>query len=350
MYNWGVLTEKISEVDMEDYRKINKWFEIHWKTVLTLIVGIIPILAYKSAVRFAIDKAISANNIFTGIIAYCGIIISFWGIYWKTTREENLKRIEKIEKERLEVFGIYSLFRYTLNKNKELYKYKFTGDGFIQKLYHSREQKGNSWFYLLDDEMVKSETKLIVSQGQKAYCLIELHNEMKDFNNKVDYYKNEINTENIKKKCRLYMANQCNENVFFELVINEMEIVELLLQVDSKINEQRFLKSKELMEKFLGKKYMDLETQYFDVFKENFNYMYKLINIADRISLLKAVIIRATDNEILTEDNLEHLEIFELLDKYVRKLFVFMNISNRIIERFDEVEAFLIQSTKQQDS
>lgn len=217
---------------MEDYRKINKWIEIHWKTISIIvsftIALIIPVIVYKSAIRFAFDKNISANNIFTGLIAYCGIIISFLGIYWKTTREEENKRK-----------GICSVFLYSFEENNK-YKNKDFFTKFMSSRYSffSEEQ---DYFSNVDTEFINKNLESILLQDYgkdfiKYYTKVEtLNKKVKNMNASItDKIMLEINNvesekiESLEKKVLIFIHSELRNisDILFNPNIEDISFTE----------------------------------------------------------------------------------------------------------------------------
>lgn len=176
---------------LEDYKKINKWIEVHWKIVLIVMAILIPILVYKISVKYAIKDIISANQIFTGLITFFGILISFFGIYWKTTREEANKSR-----------GIYSVFLYSLEKNSE-----YQNTDFFEKLMRNRYSETNSFFHNIDSDFINKNLESILIQDFGS-DLMKFYTQIENFNKNI-----KKNNKSILDKIKLKIDEASEKNI-----------------------------------------------------------------------------------------------------------------------------------------
>ncbi len=125
--------------------KLKNWYKLHKSEVSNgaklgfyfAIIISIPFIAIIFALFNGTDKALPSQGLFTGIIAYCGIIISFWGIYWKTMREEEKSRREKEEKNNHEIRNIRSYIRYIVDENLCFFNNKKNNESSIEVFFET---------------------------------------------------------------------------------------------------------------------------------------------------------------------------------------------------------------------
>ena len=108
------------------FERLKKWYKDHKKEIANgvkygvyfFFIVSIPFIAIIFASINSSDKILSSQGLFTGFIAYCGIIISFCGIYWKTTREEEKAKKEKEEEEKLRKERVEKYLIFSIKQNK----------------------------------------------------------------------------------------------------------------------------------------------------------------------------------------------------------------------------------------
>lgn len=141
------------------------------------VIITIPCIAIIFALFNGTDKTLPSQGLFTGFIAYCGIIISFWGVYWKTNREEEKAKKEKEEREIREMEAINSYIKYIVDKNRDFFnngnKNDFSMDGFARRFLDiKKDNEGNlpSLFYFFDEGYISKNIENIL----KLKCGIEV--------------------------------------------------------------------------------------------------------------------------------------------------------------------------------
>jgi hypothetical protein len=306
----------------------------------------IPFLAQYLSIKYK-SNDIKAETWMSFYATFFGIIASISGIYWQVTRTERKEKKDKQEKNNNELQNTLNLFRYILKKNKEKFEGKFTSNGFIQ-LYYSRIKNIESqYFYLLDEEIIKQDYKLILSE-ENNYCLIELQNELKIFNNLLKSFQSEMNIERVKDivlKCGL--ANK-RYKIYCDLIANEFDIIEMLIKSDSRINEKRLIMSKELLNNCCKETNMYLEEKYLKNINESLDTNNKCENVSERIIFLQEVQFFLRDMNILNQEDNVFLMLNNLISNYGTNLFKMYSAIERIIERFNEVEEVLNRKLNKQ--
>jgi len=339
--------EDIKEQNASKY--IDKlYMNISTITIIIVILVYLPFLAQYLSIKYK-NNNIKPETWMSFYATFFGIIASISGIYWQVTRTERKEKernqVEKINN----LNSVYNLYKYMIKKNFEEFDNEFTKDIFLQKLYSTRRVINNNWFFVLDDEILKQDMKLILSQ-ENGYDLVELHNDIKSFNKSVNKFKHLVKTDKIKKMCFEIAELDDDVKKIHEFLINEIEIIEILMTFGYKVNNKKLNRSIEYLEKNIEEiEFLHYRKKYVTNYEIDYKTKSKFLNISDRIGFIQEVIQYLQDLKIIDKHNVNLNNVFCEISNYGLNFFIIENAFEKIIKKFNEVYEEL-QLNKQQDS
>jgi hypothetical protein len=340
------------------FERLKKWYKDHKKEIANgvkygvyfFFIVSIPFIAIIFASINSSDKILSSQGLFTGFIAYCGIIISFCGIYWKTTREEEKAKKEKEEeeklrKERVEKYLIFSIKQnknYLFNNNwkvdtENLYKEILE---IRRKTKYSREFKLNRTIegYISNniDTILKLETP-------KAF--IEIDRSLKEINNIIQEFSKD-NRWDITHKISYELAqleSKGEEETFekqaLNCILDYFYTISLLGDIHWEENSMRF-NTQILQWGFLGKtsRYNEIHNETLDWKNKAGKEKLKLINEYYLFFIQKifVIIIDKFDRDLRKEIKLE--EIREFFYKQTSNIESIIKIIENLEEEISKIE------------
>lgn len=321
---------------MEDYRKINKWIEIHWKTVLGLIVFVAPIGIYFLSLKYSIGtkKELSADYIFSGLTTYGGVIISICGIYWQVTRTERKERLEKEH-------NIYSMFRYIIEKNIKRYTKFNIGNNLNEETIYeflsksTLDKKNNKTiFYTLDEKIVTNNWEMIVSVA-KGNELLEFNDSLKTYNEYIDDFWRNNSIKNLQEEIKKIFDNS-EDNVYFKLIENETKLMDELFIGEKERNDLKkyLIKSDKLIDELFGYKTKLIQEN--SNFENQVNEKNKIENVIERLFFLQKISFKLIGFENV-DSSINYL-IGDLISDYNTKYLFVQEYTEEIVEYFNDIK------------
>jgi hypothetical protein len=190
-------------------------------------------------IRLSSDN-FNVNNIFTGLIAFIGVILSFSGIYIKTNYEERKK---KINEEKI----MYNLFKYAYEDNLSIYPNEKSNSinlGIVYKkiieIIFDTDDSENV-FCIIEEDIIKEKMDSILNL-KIGRQLINSNKNMIKINGLVREISNQKLFKKIEDKVKLFYKN----DEFGEIIEREIDIIKWLkLENISEIKESILLKTKD---------------------------------------------------------------------------------------------------------
>lgn len=339
--------------------KLKKWYELHWKTVLGIFIVIIPIGVYKLAVHFAVKDVISANNIFTGLMTFCGIVFSFFGIYWKVNLDEKTKNKQKNEELNERLTGLMEVYIENIFSNERKF-FKITQEQsknyFEKNLLHyfslafDDNKISDNWFFTVE-EKIFSDNNSVILQSKELRTLYRFNNEMILFNRFINILKNKNTLYGLHIEIQNYMKKDIENKIFFKFLENELYIMQLLF-VNNKLATKQIYKlvqeNIEILKKICKN---DLWEKYQRIYLAT-NLICKEFNRESIKEKLKEQMLFITNlllNEVREIQNIDLQKIREKIILYCCDVFEFLELVEKMVNEFEKVKT-IIQQYKQQDS
>ncbi len=352
---------------LEDYKKINKWIEVHWKIVLGLIIFIAPIGIYFLSLQYSIGtkKELSADYIFSGLTTYVGVIISICGIYWQVTRTERKERLEKehLINNQWDNINKMFLFNYSeildkFSKSSEEKELDVTCTlNYVASMKLKVPKIIGEFFLLLDEDVVKENKQLIINKDEN-YEMLKIEKVKRDVNLMInEYFSNELLSEYLSLFNKIKYENHSDEEEkLYQILLIEIETIKLILNCsfftkDSiKFNSDWVL---ELIEELFIEE-TELSISYKELFYKNDEintHSDSLIQqYEDRISFFYLLLNKCFKHEIFRNENSE----IDMFIKNNRKIFteildvLSIEISNTYIMRDNIGKLVIILNEKHQ--
>lgn len=212
-----------------------------------------------------------ASDIFTGLMAFAGVLISIFGIYWQMKRTEKNKRIETLTRELDDLDEIKAIFMEFCIKNKEKYSNSFYKTPiFIERILEERlnvekikdnvldsilnKDKLSNFFDLIDENSL-IDKKLMLYKYGFGHSFFTFNDNLKKI---LDLISSEFNDsyfiqieDNINKlpDFQLSQENKEHNKTLVEISCNELLILKKILE-ENYINKEMHKKTIEVLDKY----------------------------------------------------------------------------------------------------